>query len=110
MQVFLLQQYGFRVIACADKTHYCWVEFYPNSPHFTFDTAKLGQLESWLKDWEDFDEKSWEISSVEKFPIWQQEVEDQVNKLPAQWSLISQTLFLAGLSAKEAIEALNLDD
>jgi RNase adaptor protein for sRNA GlmZ degradation len=116
MQLFLLQQHGFRVTACADETHVCWVEFYPNSPHYTWEIEEVTQLESKFKDWERINS---EIPKLEDFSNWKQQVENRIDDLswqeqsdeviaeiPERWDLISQTLFLAGLSVNEAEDSL----
>lgn len=101
----MLEKHGFRAIACANETHFCWVEFYPNSPHFTADEADINFLETWLQGWEK-NENGFEIPSPQNFLSWKQEIEDQVGKPPEHWQLLSQTFFFAGLSVNEAVGVL----
>jgi hypothetical protein len=117
MRVFTLQRHGFRAIACANETHYCWVEFYPHSPHFTWDKEAIAELDNWLKDWEKTNQ---EIPNLSEFCNWKQDVEKRVEelswmeeseieeiKIPEHWELLSQTFFLAGLSINETVGTLN---
>lgn len=116
MQVFMLEKHGFRAIACANETHFYRVEFYPNSPHFTWEKEAISELANWLKDQEKTD---WDIPELMNFPSWKQKVEDEIESLswegqmeereinlPEYWDLLSQVFFLAGLSTNEAVGAL----
>jgi len=105
MQVFFLQRHGFRAIACADKERYCFVEFYPNSPHFSSDFGETMHLEHWLKGWTK--DENWELPCFSKFEAWKKEIEERLEKKPEHWNLMSQTLFIAGLSANEVVGTLS---
>lgn len=105
MKVFMLQKRGFRAIACANKAHFCWVEFYPNSPHFSADEADINFIDTWLQGWEK-SENGFDIPSPQGFLPWKQEIEDRVRYLPERWQLLSQAFFFAGLSSNEAVGVL----
>ena len=104
MQVFMLQKHGFRAIACANETYCYWVEFYPNSPHFSADEINIGFLETWLQGWE-LRENAFDMPDPEAFSPWKQEVEKEVDRLPKNWELMSRAFFLARLSVNEALGA-----
>lgn len=105
MKVLFLQRHGFRAIIGADEEQFCFVEFYPNSPHFSADIGKTKQLEQKLSTWTK--DEDWEVPSLHNFEAWKNEVERYLEKKPKYWDLVSQTFFFAGLSTTEATGALS---